>query len=499
MTSLTNGTTNGHAGDKYLPSNSSLFFGGSFHEPKDGEYREVLSAATGHVITKVAFAGRNDTVAALEAANKAFDSWRIVSTLERCNLLRKLANLVREHAEELAMLDAWNIGSPIAVMRAEVEYAAMNLELFAGLVPAVTGETYRLTEDMSHFTIREPIGVVARILAYNHPFLLVAAKMATAIAVGNTIVLKPSEQAPLSALRFAELIQGVVPPGVVNILVGGRECGETLSSHPIVQKITLVGSVPIGRAIARAAADTLKTVVLELGGKNALVAYPDSNIPQLVDGIVKGMNWAWCGQSCSSTSRVFLHESIHDEVVDLVIKKLKTDHIPGDPRESTTTMGALVDGKALERTKKYIEVAKSEGAKLACGGTRPTELPESLKDGFYMLPTIFTEVKQTMRIAQEEVFGPVMSILKWTDENEMWTQVNSVEYGLTGAVYSANGATAQRGLKRMQAGYVWVNTSASHYLGLPFGGYKQSGMGREHDLQELYDMTQVKTVHMSLQ
>lgn len=488
--------TNGASLQHLLPKQLGLFYDGAFHDHKDGEYREIISPINGKVITKVSFAGKEDTERALEAADKAFESWRAVPTLERCALVRKAAQVIRDHADELAMLDAWNIGSPVSIMRQEVEYAAINLDLFAGLAPAVTGDTHRLNEEMFHYTIQEPLGVVARVVAYNHPLLMVAAKLVTPIVVGNTVVLKAAEQAPLSALRLMELIGPIFPKGVINVLAGGKECGETLSTHPIVKKITLVGSAPIGRLIAKAAAETLKLGVFELGGKNALVAYPDADISSLVDGIVNGMNWGWCGQSCSSTSRVFLHDSLHDKVLDLVINKVRSTYRPGDPLDPNTTMGALVDSKALDRVKKYIEIGKSEGAKLVAGGHAPDLVST---DGFFMLPTIFADVQSNMRIAQEEIFGPVMCVLKWSDEKELWKQVNSVEYGLTGSVFSSNLAQTQKAVKKMEAGYIWVNTSSHHYPGIPFGGYKQSGKGREHSLRELYDMTQCKAVHVSLQ
>jgi betaine-aldehyde dehydrogenase len=340
------------------------------------------------------------------------------------------------------------------------------------------------------------LGVVARVVAYNHPLLMVVAKLITPILVGNTVVLKAAEQAPLSALRAIELIGPIFPKGVVNVLAGGVACGQTLSSHPIVKKITLVGSAPIGRLIAKASAETLKLNVFELGGKNALVAYPDADIEKLVDGIVAGMNWGWCGQSCSSTTRVFLHESLHDKVLKLAVEKINSTYKPGDPLDPKTTMGTLVDLKAVARVRKYIEIGKSEGATLVSGGHAPEGAPEN---SCQMLPTIFADVKSEMRIAQEEIFGPVMCVLKWSDEAKLWKDVNSVEYGLTGAVYSANLTTAQKAVKKMEAGYIWVNTSSHHYPGIPFGGYKQSGKGREHSLAELYDMTQVKAVHISLQ
>lgn len=271
-----------------------------------------------------------------------------------------------------------------------------------------------------------------------------------------------------------------------------------MSSHPIVKKVTLVGSVPVGRAISRRAADTLKLTTFELGGKNALVAYPDADIPKLVEGIVKGMNWGWCGQSCSSTSRVFLHEAIHDEVMKMVVEKINTDYKPGNHLEPDTTMGALVDANALARVKNYVNIGKSEGATLVTGGHSP-ELNSVLSKGMFWTPTVFSNVKQSMRIAQKEIFGPIVSVLKWNDEEVMRKDVNSAQYGLTGSIYTTNAATAQKAVKKMEAGYCWINHSATHFLGLPFGGYKQSGMGREHSLHELFDMTQVKAIHMSLQ
>ncbi|ETN42393.1 uncharacterized protein HMPREF1541_01547 [Cyphellophora europaea CBS 101466] len=477
-----------------LPRNLGLFYGGEFHEPQTAEFITVTSPIDGQEITKVPSAGASDTVAALEAAQTAFESWRDVSTVDRCNLIRKAAQILRDHKEELAVLDAWNIGSPVTIMRLEVEYAAMNLDMLAGLPFAVTGDTHNLTSDMFHYTLREPLGVVARIVAYNHPILMVAVKLLFPVAVGNTVVLKAAEQAPLSALRFIELLAPVFPKGVINVLTGGKSCGETLSSHPIVQRVTLVGSVPIGRMISKAAADTLKLTTFELGGKNALVAYPDADVPALVDGIVKGMNWSWCGQSCSSTSRVFLHESLHDRVLEAVVDKITSDYQPGDPLDDNTTMGALVDQKAMARVQKYIAMGKEDGARLVLGGEPTTPI----SGGSFMMPTVFADVEQSMRIAREEIFGPVMCVLKWTDEAKMWEDVNSVEYGLTGAIYSSNVATAHKAAKKMEAGYIWVNTSSTHFLGIPFGGYKQSGKGREHDLQELYDMTQLKAVHVCL-
>ena len=479
-----------------MPKRLDLFYNGEWHAPKDGSYQETMNPGKGTVIGKVAFAGVDDTVAALEAAQKAFPAWRAVKSVERGNLLKKAAQTLREHATELAMLDALNIGSPVAIMAGDAHFAADTIEFFAGMIPAVTGETMHLSDETFNYTIREPLGVVARIVASNHPLMFTGFKLAAPLAMGNTVVIKTPEQAPLSAMRMMELIGHIFPPGVLNVLSGGVECGKTLASHPIVSKITLVGSLPTGRAIQKASADTLKLTAFELGGKNALISYPDADEDKLVNGIVAGMNWSWCGQSCGSTSRVFLHESHHEKILDLVKERLSQAYRPGNPLDPATTMGSLVSKAAQDRVMRYVELGKKNGARLVTGGKVPDT--EDTKGGFFVEPTIFADVTQDMRIAMEEIFGPIMSVLKWTDEEELYKQVNVVEYGLTGAVYTRDMATAQKAVRRIQSGTVWVNMVGAHFLTMPFGGYKQSGTGREDCLEELVEMTQCKAVHVML-
>lgn len=479
-----------------MPKNRELYYGGTWQKPRDGTYEDTISPGDGTVIGKVAFAGENDTVAALEAAQKAYPKWRATSPAERGRLLRQAAQIVREHAVELAILDALNIGSPVSIMAGDAHFAADHIDFFAGLIPAVTGETMDLGEDTFNYTVREPIGVVARIVASNHPLMFTGFKLAAPLAMGNTVVIKTPEQAPLSAIRMMELIGHLFPPGVLNVLSGGITCGQIMSTHPIVGKITLVGSLPTGRAIQAAAAKTLKLSSYELGGKNALISYPDAHPDKLVDGIVTGMNWSWCGQSCGSTSRVFLHESHHDDILQRVVERLNQSYRPGNPLDKKTTMGSLCSKAAQDRVLRYIKIGKEEGARLVTGGQAPET--DDTKNGCFVEPTIFADVKQSMTIAREEIFGPVMSVLKWSDEETMLEQVNSVEYGLTGAVFTSNIGQAQRTVRRIQSGTVWVNTVASHFLSMPFGGYKQSGIGREDCLEELYDMTQIKAVHVKL-
>ena len=483
--------------EESLPKQKDLFYGGEWHKPKSGEYRDTFNPGNGEVIDKISHAGAEDTEAAIEAANKAFGSWKTTPPQQRVSMLRKAATVLREHAAELALLDAYNTGNPVAEMLADANVAAAFFDYFAGLVPMLKGETIPESEDQFHYTIREPLGVVARIVAFNHPVMFAAGKMAAPLAAGNTVIIKPPEQAPMSCLRLAEIFADVFPPGVINILPGGIECGKALSSHRLVRKVTLIGSIPTGKAIAKAAADTLKGTLFELGGKNALIAFSDADIDKLVVGISRGMNFTWAGQSCGSTSRVFLHESIHDKVLDKVVDYVKNNFKPGIPTEMATTMGPVVSKAAEERVLSYIESGKKEGAKIICGGGKPNGI-EQIKGGYFIEPTIFTDVKPDMKISREEIFGPVMSVFKWSDENEMLRQVNDTEYGLTASIYTKDVATAQDIVKKVEAGFVWVNQVGRHFLGVPFGGYKESGGGREESLDEMFSFTQMKTVNISL-
>lgn len=485
-----------HDARRCMPAHFTAFYDGQFQEPIDGQYFDTFSPGDGKVVGKVAFAGVKDTEAALQAAQRACAAWATVPPLDRANLLRRVAGVLREHATELATLDALNTGSPITTMKGDAYAAADQIEFFAGMIPAVTGDTHDVGQETFNYTIREPLGVVARIVASNHPLMFTACKLAAPLAMGNTVVIKPPEQAPLSALRLMELIGDIFPRGVLNVLAGGADCGRALSTHPLVNKITLIGSAPVGRAIQRAAADTLKLSLFELGGKNALVAYPDAEIERLVNGVVAGMNWAWCGQSCGSTSRVFLHETIHDDVLRQVARKLEEKFRPGNPLHSATTMGSMVSKTAQDRVLKYIDSAKQEGARLVIGGGPP--VTADTVGGYFVEPTIFADVEHHMTVAREEIFGPVLSVLKWEDEDEMFEQVNDVEYGLTGAVFTSNIGTMQRAVRNIQSGTVWVNMVGTHFLGMPFGGYKQSGIGKEECLEELYGMTQCKAVHVKL-
>jgi betaine-aldehyde dehydrogenase len=478
-----------------LPRQRDLYYGGQWQPAISGARMLVINPSSGKSLGDVAQATSADVDAAVAAADVAYWKWRKVVPAERAKLLRKIAQTIRENAHELAMVDAVDGGIPIEEGLRDVANAASQYDFFAGLVTEMKGESVPLGPDSVNFSVREPRGVIGRIIPFNHPFMFCAAKSAAPMAAGNTVVVKTPDQAPLSALRFAELIEGILPAGVFNVLSGGREAGAALASHPGVAMVSLIGSVPAGRAVMRAAADTIKPVLLELGGKNALIALPDADPDEVADGVIAGMNFTWCGQSCGSTSRVFLHASIHDAVVERV-KKRMAQFQPGDPTDPATTMGAMISQVQFDKALSFIEQSKQEGAKLLHGGKRSDN--PNLAGGFFVEPTIFTEVTPSMRLAREEVFGPVLGIFRWSDEAEMLAAVNGVEFGLTCSIWTNDVRHAHRLASDVQAGFVWINEVSRHFLGTPFGGYKQSGLGREECLEELISYTQQKHIHVNL-
>ena len=477
-----------------LPQKRDLYYGGAWHRPQGG-YLDTFNPATGESLGPAAEANSADVDAAVRAAQQGFAVWRGMKPLERAGLLKKVAQVLRENAFELAMLDAANCGNPICEMQRDALIAAAQIDYYAGLATEVKGETLPMGDGILNYTLREPYGVCARIVAYNHPIMFTAAKMAPPLIAGNAVVMKPPYQAPLSSYRMMELIDGILPPGVLNILSGGVECGQALVNHPDVPRLALIGSVPTGRAIARAGAERLKHVTLELGGKNACIIYPDADMDKAIPAAVNGMNFTWCGQSCGSTSRLFVHESIHDKVVEGMLKAIR-HYQPGIPTDMATTMGCIVSQQQHEKIMSYIALGKAEGATLAYGGERPSD--PALAKGWFVQPTVFTHVTQNMRLANEEIFGPVLSVIKWRDEAQMIEQVNAVEYGLTASIWTQNLATAHRTAAQVQAGFVWVNHVGSHFIGASFGGYKQSGIGREEGFDELLTYTQHKNVHVVL-
>lgn len=478
-----------------LPSRTDLYFGGRWQEAQDRRRVDVHSPATGALLGNIADADAADVDAAVAAARQGFNDWKRVPPLERGKILKAMAAVLRQNGRELAMLDAATGGNPYTEMLGDVMIAAAQMEFFAGLVTEMKGNSIPMGPNAVNFSVREPHGVVARIIPFNHPFMFCAGKSAAPLAAGNAVIIKPPEQAPLSALRLAELIGGMLPAGVFNVIPGGRVVGAALTSHPDVDMVALIGSVPTGRAVMKSAADTIKPVLLELGGKNALIAFADADPDEVATAVVSGMNFTWCGQSCGSTSRAFLHEDIHDAVVAKVAERA-AKYKPGIPTDPATTMGAIASKAQYDKVMRYIDIAKSEGARVVCGAKRPPQ--QELAQGNFVEPTIFADVTMEMTIAREEIFGPVLSVLRWSDEKKMIAEVNQVEYGLTCSIWTNDLTRAHRTALDVEAGYIWVNDTSKHFLGAPFGGFKQSGIGREECLEELIAFTREKNIHINL-
>ena len=473
----------------------SLYIGGAWQEPRTGRYETTLDPGSGGSLGEVAIAGGADVDAAVAAAREGFRTWRAVAPLERARILRRVAAILREHADELAWIDALNCGNPVREMGADTAIAAAQLEFFAGLVTEAKGSSIPMGMDAVNFSVREPVGVVARIIPFNHPFMFAAGKSAAPLAAGNAVIVKPPDQAPLSALRLAELLDGVLPPGVFNVVPGDGATGAALAGHPGVAMVAIIGSVNAGRAVMRAASETVKPVLLELGGKNALIAFPDADPGEVAAAAIAGMNFGWCGQSCGSTSRAFIHRDIYDEVQQRIVARIGAFR-PGPPTDPATTMGAIVSRVQRDRVLDFIAGGKREGARLLCGGVPPSD--PALAGGNFVEPTVFADATMSMRIAREEIFGPVLSLLPWSDPAQMLADVNAVEYGLSCSIWTNDLDTAHRAAMAVEAGYVWINEVGKHFLGAPFGGVKQSGFGREECLEELLQFTQLKNVHLRL-
>ncbi|MBS1890589.1 MAG: aldehyde dehydrogenase family protein [Actinobacteria bacterium] len=480
-----------------LPAERTLamLIGGRRVAAGSGATIESRDPATGELLAAFPRGDQRDVEAAVAAAGEAFPAWKRTPVTERAACLERLADLIGEHAEELAMLDVRDNGSPIREMRNDAHVAVAQLRYFAGLALQVRGETIPTDPERLDYTLREPFGIVGRIIPFNHPLMFAATKIAAPLVAGNTVILKPSEHTSLSALRLADFLAEALPPGVANVVTGyGSEAGEALVGHPAVRRLAFIGSVEIGLAIQRRAAqDTVKTVTLELGGKNALTVFPDADVEAAIDGALRGMNFTWQGQSCGSTSRLLVHRSLHEDFVARLGERV-TALRSGPPTAEQTDTGAIVHRGQFEKVLSYLEVGRQEGATVVAGGG-PAEVP-GLEDGMFVRPTVFDRVRPDGRLAQEEIFGPVLAVMPFDRYDDAIEIANSVSYGLTASVYTRDLATAHRYARDVEAGYVWVNDSSRHFLGAPFGGVKNSGVGREEGIEELLSYAEPKNVNV---
>ena len=460
-----------------------------------GQWIDSHDPATLEPTGRVPAATARDVDRAVRSAAKAQIVWAARSVWERAAALRALATAIRARGPEILALEARDTGNTIGKLQADVQIAAGYLEYFAGLASELKGETIPATASGLHLTLREPFGVVARIVPFNHPFMFAAAHLAAPLMAGNAVVVKTPETSPLTGSILAELCHATLPPGLVNIVHGfGMPAGDALIRHPLVRRIGFTGSVATGLAIQRAAAESgVKHVTLELGGKNPFIVFPDADLDRVVEMAVAGMNFSWAGQSCGSTSRLLLHESVHDLVVERVAARMKSLRL-GSPLDAASEMGPVNSARHRERIMALIDSARSEGARLVTGGGRP--VGEGFAKGYWIEPTLFADVTPAMRIAREEAFGPVVCAQRFASEEEAIAIANDTDFGLTAAVWTRDLPRALRMVRAVQAGTVWINTAGQHFVGTPFGGWKDSGLGGEECLEELLSYSQVKAVHV---
>jgi len=455
-----------------------------------GRSFETVNPATEQVIARVAEADVADIDIAVRSARSALEgAWGNMRAAERGHLMLKLADLIRQNQEELVELESLDSGKPVSAIRRQDLPAVLDtLTYYAGWADKINGQVIPARPDALTYTVREPIGVVAAIVPWNFPLMIGMWKIAPALACGCTVVLKPAELTPLSALRIGELaLEAGFPPGVLNVVPGfGKTAGAALVDHPDVDKVTFTGSPGVGRDILRGAAGNLKRVTLELGGKSANIILPDADIDAAVKAAGSGIFFN-AGQVCSAGSRILAHETIHDEVVDRLAIRAKSIRL-GDPKDPAITMGPVISATQMKRVLDYIEIGKQEGAQVAAGGTRHGN------SGFFVEPTVFTGVEPAMRISQEEIFGPVAAVIRFKDDEEAIRVANGTKYGLAAGVWTADIGRGHRFVRRLKAGTVWVNTFGPTDIRLPWGGARDSGFGREHGESAIENFTEPKAV-----
>jgi betaine-aldehyde dehydrogenase len=475
-----------------------LYIGGRFVDGADPT-QEIVNPATGARIARAARATPEETGAAIEAARAAFDAgpWGSTTALKRGQLLIEIARRLRESAGELARLETENMGKPIFESEFDVADAATCFEYYGGLATKITGDVNPVPDEALSLTLKEPVGVCGQIIPWNYPLLMAAWKIAPALCAGCTVVLKPAEATPVTAIALARILDRIadLPSGVVNIVTGdGPTVGAALAASERVDKVAFTGSTRTGRGILRAAADTnLKRVTLELGGKSPNIFFADAGWESAIEGAVFGV-FVNQGEVCSAGSRILVERRIHDQFLEAMVEKARSIRL-GDPLDRATRMGPLVTAAHRERVMGYVETGRREGARLVLGGGRPEG---ALAGGAYLEPTIFSGVDPDMTIAQEEIFGPVVSVIPFDGEAEAVRIANATPYGLAGAVWTRDIFRAFRVVRRLKAGIVWVNHMQPTYVEAPWGGVKMSGAGRELGRYGVENYLELKQVHVNL-
>lgn len=474
-----------------------MLIGGKFVDSVDGNVRDAVNPSTGETLTQIPVAGANDVENAVAAAAQAQPAWEALGVSGRSACFARFAELLRENREQLAMLDAIDCGNPVKSMRVDIDICQAYLDGWPALAKALTGDVIPASPGNLHYTAHRPYGVVGRITAFNHPAMFAVTRPLPSLITGNTLVMKPSDETSLSTLALAELFDEAFPPGVVNIVTGDAGAGDAIVTHPNVKRLAFTGSVPTGLAIQRRSAESghVKHLSLELGGKNAMIVFPDVDIDQAAEGAIYGMNLDVCqGQSCGSNSRILVHTRIYDEFVQRMSAKLDEYRV-GVAYEESTDVGPVASAAHRKRVSDYVESGVAEGATLVRGGGRPEGVPSG---GNFVDPALFADVTLDMRIGREEIFGPVMSVFRWDDYDAVLADANALDLGLTASVWTNDLDIAHKTADALEAGYVWVNDSTRHYFGTPFGGAKNSGIGREESRDELLSYLEQKVVHTRL-
>ncbi len=470
-----------------------LLINGKWVPPESGQYSTILNPATEEVIAHVAAGSEKDVDTAAKAARAALKVWNGISAAERGRILNRLADLLEQHQEELIALESTNAGKPIASVRRQDMPAAIDtLRYYAGWTDKIIGQVIPARTDALTYTVREPVGVVGAIVPWNFPLMIGIWKIAPALACGCTLIVKPAELTPMTAIRIGELaLEAGIPPGVLNIVTGkGSVVRDAMVAPPQIDKITFTGSPKVGRGIMQGAAVNFKKITLELGGKSANIIFDDADLDSAVRGSASGIFFN-AGQVCSAGSRILVHKKIHNEVVDRLIERAKHIRI-GDTASDDTIMGPLVSRNQMNTVMDYIDIGKKEGACVAYGGQRVGD------KGFYVSPTIFTDVKHEMRISQEEIFGPVASIIPFEDEEDAIRIANGTAFSLAAGIWSADVTRIHKVAHELKAGTVWINTYGYTDVRLPWGGTGESGFGREHGEAALENFTEPKTIWLSL-
>lgn len=479
-----------------LDARYDLYINGQWVPASDGKVFTAYNPATGEKLAECAEATKEDVDAAVQAAWAAFPAWRDMGIAERAGILEKIADIIDENAELLATIESMDNGKPIReTMAIDVPYSSDHFRYFAGAIRVEEGKASVLDGNMMSLILREPIGVVGQIVPWNFPFLMAAWKLAPALAAGNCIVFKPSSSTSLSVLTLVKLIGHLLPPGVLNVVTGGgSRSGQYMLDHPGFRKLAFTGSTEVGLDVAKAAADKLIPATLELGGKSANIYFDDCKWDMAIDGLQLGILFNQ-GQVCCAGSRVFVQEGIYDKFVEAAVKAFNSVNV-GDPLDPNTQMGAQVDQGQLRKIMSYVNLAKEEGATIACGGEPYTD--GACANGSFMKPTLIVNATNDMRVAQEEIFGPVAVVIKFKTEEEVIAMANDSVYGLGGAVWTRDINRAIRVARGVETGRMWVNTYNQIPSGAPFGGYKQSGIGRETHKVILEHYTQQKNIMINL-